>query len=105
VDRVVRPHEYSGGILNLPDPTGEQAVRNILSGADWSEHADWQLLGPWRGNGQPITVLLDSRLALAIIELLGREAELKLTRRGQNVRARPKKKAPAAPTAEAKSNQ
>lgn len=103
-----------GSVLNLPDraideslappaygdPTGEQAVRNILTGADWSPHADWKLVGPWRDDKQPITVLLDSRLALELLKFLGRQAEMKETRRGRNVRARLKKKAPeAAPTA------
>jgi hypothetical protein len=108
-----------GSILNLPDraideslappaygdPTGEHAVRNILSGADWSPHADWKLVGPWRDDGQPITVLLDSRLALEILRLLGRQAEVKQSRRGKNMRARLKKKTPGAPTPGAKSNQ
>lgn len=45
-------------------------------------------------------MLLDSRLALEIMRLLGRQAEVKQSRRGKNVRARLKKKAPeAAPTA------
>jgi hypothetical protein len=87
------------------DPTGEQAIRNILTGADWSPHADWKLVGPWRDDKQPITVLLDSRLALEILRLLGCQAEIKETRRGRNMRARLKKKAPGAPTPGAESNQ
>ena len=107
-----------GSVLNLPDraideslappaygdPTGEQAVRNILTGADWSPRADWKLVGPWRDE-QPITVLLDSRLALEIMQLIGRQAEVKQSRSGKSTRARLKKKAPGAPTPGAKSNQ
>lgn len=79
------------------DPTGDQAIRNILAGIDWSPHADWRLFGPDGGAGTPVTLLLAPDVAQAFFAFLLRNSETRKTRSGNNYRVRLKKKAPGAP--------
>lgn len=93
IDESLAPPDYG-------DPTGETAIRNILTGADWSPRADWKILGPHRSDGSRPSILLAPDLALELMKFLAGTAETKETRSGQQIRARLKRNAPgAAPTA------
>jgi len=70
------------------DPTGETAIRNILTGIDFAPRSDWRLYGPDGGDGFPVTVLLAPDLARAFFEFVRSEGEVRPSRSGRSYRAR-----------------